>query len=99
MIARDVTAGAVASGIRSAKRDWSGIAFACVLLAMLLASLGILVALLWDVVKRGAPVLADRGLDFLTAGPSSSVSQAASRSSRPGCVGVVASAARLPFPI
>jgi phosphate transport system permease protein len=99
MIARDVTAGAVASGIRSGKRDWSGIAFACALLAMLLASLGILVALLWDVVKRGAPVLADRGVDFLTAGPSSSVSQAGIGLALAGSLVMMVIVALIAFPI
>ena len=76
MIAREATPATVASVLRSDRRDWSGRAFATALLAALLAALAILVALLWDVVARGVPVLADRGVGFLSAGPSSIPSQA-----------------------
>ena len=71
MIARDATAAAVGSGLRSGKRDWSGRLFAGALLGSLLAALVILVALLWEVVAKGMPVLTERGVDFLAAGPSS----------------------------
>lgn len=76
MIAQDTTRATVASVLRSDRRDWSGRVFAAALLAALLAALAILVALLWDVVARGVPVLADRGVDFLSAGPSSIPTQA-----------------------
>jgi len=72
MIARDATAAAVGSGLRSGKRDWSGRLFASALLGSLLVALAILIALLWEVVAKGMPVLTDRGFDFLTSGPSSS---------------------------
>jgi phosphate transport system permease protein len=71
MISRDATAAAVGSGLRSGKRDWSGRLFASALLGSLLAALVILVALLWEVVAKGMPVLTERGVDFLAAGPSS----------------------------
>jgi phosphate transport system permease protein len=76
MIAREATSGAVASVLRTGRRDWGGRVFAGMLLAALLAALAILVALLWDVVARGVPVLADRGIGFLSAGPSSIPAQA-----------------------
>ena len=70
-IAADATVGAVRAGLRGTRRDVAGGLFAAALLAALLGSLAILIALMWDVVKRGLPVLQERGVGFLTAGPSS----------------------------
>src|SRR6185436_14710937 len=71
MIERDATAGAVAARLRGGRADVAGGLFAAALLSALLASLVILIVLLWDVFRRGVPLLADRGTDFLAAGPSS----------------------------
>jgi phosphate transport system permease protein len=65
-VATEATAAAVLQGLRGRGRDVRGIVFAGLMLASLLASLAILVALLWDVAKRGVPVLADRGASFFT---------------------------------
>ena len=99
MIARQATAGAVSAGLHSGTRDLSGVVFAGVLLAMLLASLGVLVALLWDVVKEGAPVLADRGFGFITAGPSSTPSQAGIGLALAGSLVLMVIVAAIAFPL
>jgi len=99
VIARETTAGVVASGLRTGRRDWSGMLFAWILLAMLLASLGILVAVMWDVVRRGAPVLADRGVGFLTAGPSSLPANAGIGAALAGSAVMMAIVAVVAFPL
>jgi len=65
-VATDVTTDAVRAGLRGRGRDVRGAVFAGLMLASLLASLAILVVLLWDVAKVGVPVLADRGTSFFT---------------------------------
>lgn len=62
---------AVGQSLRGGTTDWRGIAFLAVLLFSLLFSLGVLAVLLIDVFVGGAPVLADRGADFLTSNLSS----------------------------
>ena len=62
---------AVEAGLRSGRRDWSGMLAATALLLTLIASLTILFVLLADVTGRAMPILGTRGLDFLTA-PNSS---------------------------
>lgn len=58
-------------GLHGTRRDWRGAAFHAVLLLSLLFSLLILFTLIADVVMRGAPVLRERGADFLTTPTSS----------------------------
>lgn len=99
MIAREATAGAVALGLRSGKRDWSGTAYAAALLASLLASLAILIALLWDVVAKGMPVLADRGVDFVTSGPSSLPADAGVGAAIAGSLVMMGIVALVAFPL
>lgn len=99
MIARDATAGAVNSGLRSGRRDWSGGLFAAALLAALLAALAILVALLWEVVAKGLPVLTERGADFLAAGPSSVPSQAGIGRALAGSIVMMIIVALVAFPL
>jgi len=70
------TTNVVTAQLRGRRRDVAGSLFAAALLSALLLSLLILVFLLWDVVRTGWPVLADRGVHFLTAGPSSFPAQA-----------------------
>lgn len=53
--------------LRSGRRDWIGIAVAGALLFTLVTSMAVLLILLATVVSAAAPVLADRGVDFLTA--------------------------------
>ncbi|MCE7885849.1 MAG: phosphate ABC transporter permease PstA, partial [Actinobacteria bacterium ATB1] len=52
-------------------RDVRGIVFQLLLLFTLLFTLGILLALLFDVFRQAIPVFRDRGLDFVTSGLSS----------------------------
>jgi phosphate transport system permease protein len=99
VIAREATAGAVALGLRSGKRDWSGTAYAAALLASLLASLAILIALLWDVVAKGMPVLADRGVDFVTSGPSSLPADAGVGAAIAGSLVMMGIVALVAFPL
>jgi phosphate transport system permease protein len=61
------TTAAVEAGLRSGRRDWSGMVAALLLLLTLIVSLAILFVLLADVMTRALPVLSARGLDFLTA--------------------------------
>jgi phosphate transport system permease protein len=61
------TTAAVEAGLRSGRRDWSGMVAALLLLLTLIVSLTILFVLLADVMTRALPVLSARGLDFLTA--------------------------------
>jgi phosphate transport system permease protein len=67
----DVTAGAVRAGLAGRRRDVTGMLFATALLASLLIALAIVIAVMWDVILQGLPVLRARGLSFITAGPSS----------------------------
>jgi phosphate transport system permease protein len=66
MSASTVTAGSVRRSLRASGRDWAGIAFEIVLLGSLLFALVTLFVLLADVLVKGLPVFAERGLDFIT---------------------------------
>jgi phosphate transport system permease protein len=99
MIDRDVTAGAVAARLHRGRSDRAGTAFAAALLAALLASLAILVVLLWDVFHRGVPVLSERGVDFVTAGPSSIPAQAGIGAALAGSIAMMAIVAVVAFPL
>jgi phosphate transport system permease protein len=99
MTPHEATRHAVALGLRSRKRDWSGGLFAAALLAALLGAVMILVALLWEVFARGVPVLADRGIGFLSAGPSAAPSQAGIGAALAGSIGMMAIVAVVAFPM
>lgn len=71
-----VAAGSVRRSLRASGRDWVGIAFEVVLLLSLLFALVTLFVLLADVLAKGLPVFAERGVDFLTSPLSSRPSQA-----------------------
>jgi phosphate transport system permease protein len=75
-IATDLAASRVQDTLRGKKRDIGGSIFAGILLFALIATLGILLLVFWDVAQRGIPALLERGWGFLTAGPSSSPSRA-----------------------
>jgi len=70
------TIGSVDLLLRGKRRELRGRVFEGVLLLTLLVALLILVALLFSIVRRGWPVFAERGLDFLTS-PKSSLPQRA----------------------
>lgn len=57
------------------RRDWAGILFAGALLFSLLFALAILLVLLVDVLQGAIPLLADRGMSFLTSDLSSIASR------------------------
>ena len=99
MIDRDATAGAVAAKLRTGHADVAGSVFAGALVATLVASVAILVVLLWDVFRRGVPVLADRGADFLAAGPSSFPAEAGIGAALAGSIVMMAIVAVVAFPL
>ena len=66
----------VRRAISGGRLDWRGVAFEAVLVGLLVLTLGVLAWLLSVVVVNGAPVLATRGLDFVTAPLHSDPSQA-----------------------
>ncbi len=70
------TVGSVDLRLRGRRRELRGRLFEGLLLLTLLIALLILVALLFSIVRRGWPVFAERGMDFLTA-PKSSLAQRA----------------------
>lgn len=76
IVSTDVTRDAVARSLRGSGRDWVGTAFHAGLLATLAITLGVLVTLLADIARRGIPVLAERGVDFLSVGYSTIPSRA-----------------------
>jgi phosphate transport system permease protein len=73
--AAGATREAVARALRGKRLDVKGKIFEAALLGTLILSLGVLVTLLVDVFSHGWPVLADRGVSFLT----SDMSRIASR--------------------
>ena len=75
-LATDLTTQRVEETIHGDRRDIGGAIFAGVLLFALIASLAVLLLLFWNVGQQRFPVLAERGLSFLTDGPSGSPSRA-----------------------
>lgn len=62
---------AIRKGLQGRKADRAGFAFRAALLTALLVTVALLVVLLWDVASRGAGVLLDRPVDFITGSLSS----------------------------
>ena len=60
------TRSAVERALRGKRADVSGVVFHAALLFTLIASLGILLVLLWTTWQKAQPVFAERGLDFVT---------------------------------
>jgi phosphate transport system permease protein len=98
-VVTSATSEIVAAGLRGQRRDVSGGLFAAGLLAALLASLAFLLALLWDVVREGMPVLTSRGIGFLTAGPSSVPGSAGIGGALAGSLILVGIVAVVAFPL
>jgi phosphate transport system permease protein len=98
-VVTSATSEIVAAGLRGQRRDVSGGLFAAGLLAALLASLAFLLALLWDVVREGMPVLTSRGLDFLVSGPSSVPASAGIGGALAGSLILVGIVAVVAFPL
>ena len=70
------TAAVVRGSISETRRDYRGIVFQLILLLALLFSLSMLLTLLFTIAAQGVPVLAERGVDFLTSPTSARASQA-----------------------
>jgi phosphate transport system permease protein len=98
-VATDATSSAVLAGLRGRRRDVRGMLFAGLLLLSLLASLAILVILMWSVARRGVPVLADRGVGFLTSANSTVASRAGMGPSLAGSAALMVIVALVAFPI
>src|SRR5262245_7726239 len=70
------TAAVIRGSIGETQRDYRGLVFQAILLLALLFSLSMLLTLLFTIAARGVPVLAERGVDFLTSPTSARASQA-----------------------
>lgn len=99
VIATEATTAAVRDALRGRRRDVAGGMFAAALLTSLILALAILLALMWDVVRQGMPVLQTRGIGFVTAGPSSLAGQAGIGKAIVGSFVMVAIVALSAFPI
>jgi phosphate transport system permease protein len=90
---------AVYRSLRGRKLDLGSIWFQALLLGSLLIALGVLVSLIADVVQRGTPVFAERGIDFLTGNLSSRPDIAGVRQGIVGSLLLVAIVIVLAFPV
>jgi phosphate transport system permease protein len=79
--------------------DWRGIAFQVLLLFSLLFSLAVLATLIFDIVQRASPVLAERGTDILTRPTSSQPAKAGVAQGIFGTAMMAAFVAVFAFPI
>lgn len=98
-LATDLTTTRVQESLHGGRRDVGGAIFAGVLLFALIASLGILLLLFWSVAQRGIPILAERGIGFITNGPSSSPSKAGVGEAIVGSVVMMVIVAVVAFPL
>ena len=94
-----VAAGSVRRSLRASGRDWSGIVLEVILLLSLLFALVTLFILVADVLTRGLPVFAERGLDFLTSPLSSRPQKAGVFQGIVGTAIVAMLVALLAFPV
>lgn len=76
VVAADATRRSVEEALRGKRVDVRGRAFRLLLLLTLLASLGVLVVLLWTTWDRAQPVFAERGFGFVRSDVSSLASRA-----------------------
>jgi phosphate transport system permease protein len=90
---------AVYRSLRGRRLDLGSIWFQALLLGSLLIALGVLVSLIADVVQRGTPVFAERGVDFLTGNLSSRPDIAGVRQGIVGSLLLVAIVIVLAFPV
>ncbi len=89
----------VRRAIQSGRTDWGGVVFQGVLVGLLVLTLGVLAWLLSVVLVNGAPVLADRGVDFLTSPLASDPSEAGVGQAIVGSLWLMAFVALLSFPL
>jgi phosphate transport system permease protein len=90
---------AVRRAIQGGRTDWGSLAFEGLLVALLMLTLGILAWLLTVVFVNGAPVLADRGIDFLTAPLAARPEEAGVGQAILGSLSLMAFVALLSFPV
>jgi len=93
------TRGTIDLVLRGRRHDVRGRLFQAALLLTLLASLGVLLVLLWTTWSEAAPVLAERGLDFVTSDTSSLSSRAGVHQGLIGSLILVAFVAVIAIPL
>ena len=98
-LATDLTTSRVEETLQGDHRDIGGSIFAGILLFALIASLAVLLLLFWSVAQRGVPLLAERGLSFLTDGPSAAPSRAGIGPALFGSVVMMGIVAIVAFPL
>jgi len=96
---RPATQEAVHRSLQGRRWDVGSMWFQALLLASLLVALGVLVTLIADVVQRGVPVIAERGVDFVTGSLSSNPDAAGVRQGIVGSLLLVVIVIVLAFPI
>jgi phosphate transport system permease protein len=96
---RLTTASVVRDSLTGQRRSIGGLAFETMLLVTLLLALGVLVALLVDVLAKGWDVLTGRGVDFVTSPLSLTAETAGVWQSIVGSVALTAFVAIVSFPI
>ncbi len=90
---------AVRRAIQGGRTDWGSLAFEGLLVGLLMLTLGILAWLLTVVFVNGAPVLAERGLHFLTSPLAARPEEAGVGQAIIGSLSLMAFVALLSFPI
>jgi phosphate transport system permease protein len=98
-IGSTVAATSVTRSLTSTRRDYGGMVFGTILLLSLMASIGVLLLLLGDVISKAIPVFADRGTDFLTSGLSSNPAKAGVLQGIVGSIVLAVLVAVFAFPI
>ena len=93
------TRSAVERALRGKRADVSGVAFHAALLLTLVASLGILLVLLWTTWQKAQPVFAERGLDFVTSNGSALAFRAGVRQGIIGSLYLVAIVTVIALPL
>jgi phosphate transport system permease protein len=94
-----VTRAQVEQRLRGGSRDVAGKLFRAILLLSLLLTLGLLLLLLGDVLRRGLPVFSDRGMSFFTNGSSTAASRAGISQALAGSIALVLIVAVVAIPI
>ena len=89
----------VRRAIQGGRTDWRSLAFEGLLVGLLILTLGVLAWLLTVVFVNGAPVLAERGTDFLTSPLAARPEEAGVGQAITGSLSLMAFVALLSFPI
>ena len=90
---------AVARRLRGTKVDVPNAVYKYAMLSALLATLAIVIVLVWSVVGNGLDVLVDRGLEFLTVGNSSDPAEAGMWQAIYGSIWIAAIVVAIAFPL